>query len=226
MDPKSRKSPVLRIRLQRIDKVSPKSYAFKKLQKQDRKSPAKEYFVVQDIKDIAVMNGTVRCLVKWQNFPSSQNTWEPLKNLKYCESLIRDCEKRIIRRLNLQYFKKQRVYGFEFKGQPEKILDVFRFSGVRVAKVKFIESEEINFILFDEVKEKYPQLLLNFYLSTALIWSTRNSGSFSFILTYLSKILLLILQLFLKRYFCWGDDFSKDYLTTHFGMQYEVWCEI
>lgn len=133
----------------------------------DKKSPAKTY-TVEDITDIAVRRGKLNYQVKWLGYSSSQNTWEPLENLKNCEGLIRECEMRMIRNLNSYYFKKQRWHGFEFNGIPEEIVDVFRFSGIKVAKVKFVESKEINFVLFDEVKEKYPQLLLKFYLSAAL----------------------------------------------------------
>lgn len=116
---------------------------------------------VEDIVDIAVRRGKVNYQVKWLGFPSSQNTWEPFENLNKCENLIRQCETKIIRNLNSYYFEEQR-------GIPEEILDVFRFSGVKVAKVKFVESEEMNFISYDEVREKYPQLLLNYYLRATL----------------------------------------------------------
>lgn len=151
---RSRKSLSLK-RLQKVDKMSRKSCSPEGLQKAIKSSPP-QALVVQDIVDMAVKNGTVKFLVKWLNYPPSGNTWEPPENLQHCDGLIRKCEQKIVRKLNS-------LYDFEFDGVPEKILDVFRFCGAKVAKVKFVESEENKFFLFVEVKAKYPHLLLNYY---------------------------------------------------------------
>lgn len=204
-------------RLQKVNKMSLKSCSSKRSQNVDKNSP-RQALVIQDIRDMAVKNGTVKFLVKWQNYPSSGNTWEPLENLQHCEGLIRKCEQRIVRKLNL-------LYNFEFDGVPEKILDVFRFCGVKVAKVELADSEENKFILFDEVKEKYPQLLLNYYQRTAFnVWDYENCnwGLFNFIVTQFIENECCFPNFFWNLNFCTCDFFKHNEVIIFILAQLEV----
>ena len=52
-------------------------------------------YQVESIKAKRVSNkGNVQYLVKWKNFPESQNTWEPESNLKTCKDMIREFHQR------------------------------------------------------------------------------------------------------------------------------------
>ncbi|VDP02423.1 unnamed protein product [Soboliphyme baturini] len=50
-----------------------------------------DVFSVEEIVGKRVKNGRVEYLLKWENFPSSENTWEPADNLM-CHDLIREFE--------------------------------------------------------------------------------------------------------------------------------------
>lgn len=128
-----------------------------------------ENYDIEDIRDIDEVEGVVIYLVKWLGYPPSKNTWEPIQNLDKCEDLIRKREQIIVRNLNRRYFPSSTKSNCE--ENVEKILDVFKFSGVQMAKVKFVNSERICFARYEEVKEKCPELLLNFFLHTSTLES-------------------------------------------------------
>lgn len=46
-----------------------------------------EYEVERLVAKRTLRNGVVQYRIKWLNFPSSQNTWEPLANMN-CRDLI------------------------------------------------------------------------------------------------------------------------------------------
>ncbi|KAI1869633.1 uncharacterized protein JN550_005614 [Neoarthrinium moseri] len=51
--------------------------------------PDQEY-EVEEILDLQKINGQWKYLVKWKDYPPSENTWEPKKNLKGCPELLAD----------------------------------------------------------------------------------------------------------------------------------------
>lgn len=62
--------------------------------KSNKKSNKKveEVYDVEDIVGKRINCGSVEYLVKWFNYPSEQNTWEPLENLEGSQEMIAEYE--------------------------------------------------------------------------------------------------------------------------------------
>ncbi|OIW07290.1 hypothetical protein TanjilG_11924 [Lupinus angustifolius] len=50
------------------------------------------YYEVEAIRRKRIFKGKVQYLVKWEGWPESTNTWEPIKNLKNVQEMIDDFE--------------------------------------------------------------------------------------------------------------------------------------
>jgi hypothetical protein len=46
-------------------------------------------YTAEAILDKSIINGETKYLVKWKNYPDSENTWEPIKHLENCQPLVR-----------------------------------------------------------------------------------------------------------------------------------------
>ena len=54
----------------------------------------KEYYEVEAIRDKRVLvNGSLEYLIKWQNYPETENTWEPMPNLNSCIKMVHAFDK-------------------------------------------------------------------------------------------------------------------------------------
>lgn len=51
-----------------------------------------EEYVVEQITDKRLKNGRTEYLVKWQGYPVSESTWEPIENLKAVMNIVNDFE--------------------------------------------------------------------------------------------------------------------------------------
>ena len=69
-----------------------------------------EYFV-ERILDKKTVNGKVYYFVKWEDYPISQSTWEPIKNLRKSMDLIYEFE-RDRKQSKRTVFKKSAKYIF------------------------------------------------------------------------------------------------------------------
>jgi hypothetical protein len=54
-----------------------------------------DLYVVEKIRDKRVKGGKVEYLVKWENYPETQNTWEPLTNLETVIFLVEEYEEKL-----------------------------------------------------------------------------------------------------------------------------------
>ena len=52
------------------------------------KITTKEEYKVKEILDIKKFNRQVKYLIKWKDYHTSENTWEPVKNLTNCQVAI------------------------------------------------------------------------------------------------------------------------------------------
>ena len=59
-------------------------------------------FEVEEIRDKKQMQGRTVYLVKWKDYPDSENTWEPRKHLRSCHTLIQDYEEKLKHQLDMQ----------------------------------------------------------------------------------------------------------------------------
>lgn len=128
--------------------------------------------LIEKILSLKIENGVEFALVKWCNYPNSENSWEPTSNLFDCQQLIKHCikEKTIVKKMNQKYCKSIETppFGLDRQLKPEKILDGFILRGVEILTMKWIGSEETDFVLKSKIRNKYPLLLLKFYLEEAI----------------------------------------------------------
>nr|XP_043609896.1 chromo domain-containing protein LHP1-like [Erigeron canadensis] len=55
---------------------------------------AEGYYVIESVRKKRVHKGATQYLIKWQGWPESANTWEPVENLSVCPELIEAFEER------------------------------------------------------------------------------------------------------------------------------------
>lgn len=68
-----------------------------------RKPTAKgPIFEVESLLDRKFKDGQRFYLVKWLNYPSSANTWEPYEGVSHLKDMIKDCERRLEAHKQLQ----------------------------------------------------------------------------------------------------------------------------
>ena len=51
-------------------------------------------FEVEEVLDRRQEKGQLYYLIKWKNFDSSANSWEPINNLIHCREIIKEFEQR------------------------------------------------------------------------------------------------------------------------------------
>jgi len=54
-------------------------------------------YIVEAILDSKKFKGQIHYLVKWENFPQEQNTWEPVSHLEDCQDLVNEFEAKKLR---------------------------------------------------------------------------------------------------------------------------------
>ena len=52
-----------------------------------------EYYNIEKILDRRKVNGKFEYKIKWEGYPLSQSTWEPMKNLENCRHLVEEYDK-------------------------------------------------------------------------------------------------------------------------------------
>lgn len=152
----------------------------------------RDYFV-EKILEKRVRFGKVEYLLKWQGFPDTDNSWEPLENLD-CQELIDDFEAKLQnnhnspkRKLDNENANKKRKStsdkdvqgslqqlpprGFERGLEAEKILGATDSKGELMFLMKWKNSDEADLVPSRIANLKCPQVVIKFY-EERLMWNT------------------------------------------------------
>lgn len=130
------------------------------------KPKKKLYFEVENIVDKRYnVSGLSEYLVKWKGYPSSQNTWEPKKNLKKFIKMIKEFETGVGRK-RITRLKKGKLIG-DIPDEPKKVIKIKTINKSRYCKLKWKKrrNNEVptpSYIKYDIIKERYPYLILDF----------------------------------------------------------------
>lgn len=125
-----------------------------------------KYYDVEKIVDKKKLpNGKVMYLVQWVGYSSKDNTWESLANLSNVKGMIEEFEKtyRDTKEDNNQW-----KIGTLDEDVPKyvigtKIVDKKLYMIIRWKKRRTNVQPENSMILYSELKEKYPYVVLEFF---------------------------------------------------------------
>lgn len=109
--------------------------------------------------------GLVEYLIKWKDYPSSQNTWEPKKNLSHLNYLIKEFETGPGEK-GYKKMQKGTLKG-EMPDIPKKVIKIKKINNVKYCKIKWKKRRgnllpTPSYIKYDLIKESYPFVLLEF----------------------------------------------------------------
>lgn len=135
--------------------------------KYDADVPPKDY-VVEKILDKKIdTKGRSKYLVKWEGYPSSSNTWEPLENLVDCDSAL---EKYEVRRVGIV---SNRVANMQDKGvkqtKTSQLKQVGEIHGLTIINnenyfLVSLEGEQRHFIRASLANKLFPGKVIDFYV--------------------------------------------------------------
>jgi histone-lysine N-methyltransferase SUV39H len=97
---------------------SPKRFKFEEYERKETKRKSYDLnvsYTVEKICGINVSNSDIFFLVKWENYPPTSNTWEPMKNIRDCEELVLEFVNSEFMSLEEDYQKKIQEYFDEQK---------------------------------------------------------------------------------------------------------------
>jgi len=138
-------------------------------------------FHVEKIVDKRIRKGRVEYYLKWKGFANSENTWEPIKNLR-CSEIIEEFEKnrrqemeRIAaekkRRLQMeQSDKPKKIYGFDRGLEAEEVLGATEFNGKIMLLIKWEGNNGAELVPAYIANAKCPQKVINYYQNN-INWS-------------------------------------------------------
>lgn len=129
-------------------------------------------------------NGKVEYLLKWKDYPSSDNTWEPEEHLN-CPGLIAAYEKTVNgsqvkkrpKNSRLQHKRSRKLSadsGVKLKSASRKmvidrIVSVNRRNGALDVCIKYVDREGVDWVPTKIIHSLCPQLLIEYYESR-IIW--------------------------------------------------------
>ncbi|XP_013384181.1 chromobox protein homolog 1-like isoform X1 [Lingula anatina] len=176
----------------------------KKDKKEDPPTPEveeeeEEEYEVERVVDVRVRGGQREYLIKWKNYPDSENTWEPENNLD-CPDLIADYEEKRKKekddKKKKQATKKKaedrdddegtskkkkkvaeeeehKPRGFDRGLQPERIIGATDSSGELMFLMKWKDCDEADLVPARQANVKCPQIVIQFY-EERLTWHNQN----------------------------------------------------
>ena len=141
-------------------------------------------YEVEQIDDDREIKGKKQYFIKWRNFPTSDNTWEPEENLD-CPDLIaryEEAKKHRIKENNNGIKMASDVQGtilptgagpvgFARGLKPEKIMGATDATGKLYYLIKWEQSDRCDLVKNTDAHERCPNLVIR-YLEERLTWKT------------------------------------------------------
>ncbi|XKL63868.1 hypothetical protein PGB90_006232 [Kerria lacca] len=129
-----------------------------------------EYDVERIIKKRILRGGKIEYFIKWENYPDSENTWEPEENLENSKDLIAEFEAKRESELKKQQKSKgeepydfPEVSGFEKGFEPEKIVGATDNGGSIKFLIKWKNTDDMELVPNTVARQKCPHLVIKFY---------------------------------------------------------------
>jgi chromobox protein 1 len=158
----------------------------------EQEEEEEEEYTVERVTDMRIKNGKKEFLLKWKNYPDSENTWEPEENLD-CPDLIAEFEDSLKKKKDAKKRKqaeddglskkKKKVVeeednkprGFDRGLQPERIIGATDSSGELMFLMKWKDSDEADLVPARQANIRCPQIVIAFY-EERLTWHTHNDN--------------------------------------------------
>merc|ERR1712168_1128678 len=153
--------------------------------KPDEEEEEEEEFTVEKVVDMRIKNGKKEYLLKWKNYPDSENTWEPEENLD-CPDLIQGFEDKLKKKKEEKKRKTDdessskkkkkednKPRGFDRGLQPERIIGATDSGGELMFLMKWKDSDEADLVPARQANIRCPQIVIAFY-EERLTWHTHN----------------------------------------------------
>nr|AFL48188.1 heterochromatin protein 1-like protein 2 [Schmidtea mediterranea] len=131
-----------------------------------------EVIEVEKIIAVSNRNGKRCYLLKWKNYDSSLNSWEPEEHLN-CGALIKNFHKNLKLKEFTQNFQlpmtikvpiiKDHAYGFDRGLKPQIICGVTKKNDAIYFMIKWDGCDEIDVVPAVQANVKCPQLVIRFY---------------------------------------------------------------
>lgn len=167
----------------------------------DDEEEEEEEYVVEKVVDMRIRNGKKDYLLKWKNYPDTENTWEPEENLD-CPDLIADYEDKRKEREEKKKRKQKeseeeaaagtvasgkkkkkvaeeednKPRGFDRGLQPERIIGATDSSGELMFLMKWKDSDEADLVPARQANIRCPQIVIAFY-EERLTWHTHDDDN-------------------------------------------------
>lgn len=130
-----------------------------------------EEYIVEKIMDKKIDGrGFVRYLVKWEGYPSSANTWEPLENLAECDKALQAYEIRQALRISKNQncpedgTIKRRGNNRRLPFAVNDIIGITLVENEKYFLVSLLNSSKSTFIRTSLANRLFPEKVIDFYL--------------------------------------------------------------
>ena len=129
-----------------------------------KRKKVEEVYDVEDIVHKRINCGTVEYLVKWFNYPSEQNTWEPIENLEGSKEMIDEYESKHKGQAVEEIEAIEPGNGFEQDWTPIKVFGATkRPTDNRLMVMIRWKGNKSSFEYADVANNRIPHLVIAYY---------------------------------------------------------------
>ncbi|KRX04133.1 Chromo domain protein [Pseudocohnilembus persalinus] len=128
-------------------------------------SQQENIYSVEKIVKYKMIKGKETFLVKWQDYPSSENTWEPKEHLlPHCQFMIDDGNQQMQQEQQVQQQQQQQIDDLDKKQQNPNSNQ--QSPNENEANQQYLNQKKITYKIFEQRNRKYPHILDKVNLET------------------------------------------------------------